>query len=111
MLPMTTIRFRSVAISGALASARATFVTGPTGQSVISPGFSRAMRMMRSTADSATARPRGSGSAMSPNPLAPWTWSAPLANGFSSEMQAWNSAFEDSEIKDLVAYIRIFCKK
>jgi len=33
------------------------------------------------------------------------------ANGFSSEMQAWNSAFEDSEIKDLVAYIRTFCKK
>lgn len=33
------------------------------------------------------------------------------ANGYSDEMQAWNNAFEDSEIKDLVAYIRTFCKK
>jgi mono/diheme cytochrome c family protein len=33
------------------------------------------------------------------------------ANGFSSDMQAWNTAFEDPEIKDLVAYIRTFCKK
>jgi cytochrome c553 len=33
------------------------------------------------------------------------------ANGFSGDMQAWNNAFEDPEIKDLVAYIRTFCKK
>jgi len=33
------------------------------------------------------------------------------ANGFSGDMQAWNTAFEDAEIKDLVAYIRTFCKK
>ena len=33
------------------------------------------------------------------------------ANGFSGDMQAWNTAFEDPEIKDLVAYIRTFCKK
>ena len=33
------------------------------------------------------------------------------ANGFSGDMQAWNNAFEDAEIKDLVAYIRTFCKK
>ncbi len=33
------------------------------------------------------------------------------ANGFSADMQAWNNAFEDPEIKDLVAYIRTFCKK
>ena len=32
-------------------------------------------------------------------------------NGFSGDMQAWNNAFEDGEIKDLVAYIRTFCKK
>jgi len=32
-------------------------------------------------------------------------------NGFSGDMQAWNNAFEDPEIKDLVAYIRTFCKK
>jgi len=51
VLPITTIRFSSDAISGATASASATLVTGPTGQSVISPGFSRAMRMIRSTAD------------------------------------------------------------
>jgi len=33
------------------------------------------------------------------------------ANGFSADMQAWNNAFEDGEIKDLVAYVRTFCKK
>jgi mono/diheme cytochrome c family protein len=33
------------------------------------------------------------------------------ANGFSGDMQAWSNAFEDSEIKDLVAYIRTFCTK
>jgi mono/diheme cytochrome c family protein len=33
------------------------------------------------------------------------------ANGMSGDMQAWNNAFEDPEIKDLVAYIRTFCKK
>jgi len=32
-------------------------------------------------------------------------------NGFSADMQAWNNAFEDAEIKDLVAYVRTFCKK
>jgi mono/diheme cytochrome c family protein len=32
-------------------------------------------------------------------------------NGFSGDMAAWNNAFEDPEIKDLVAYIRTFCKK
>ncbi len=32
-------------------------------------------------------------------------------NGFSGDMQAWNNAFEDPEIKDLVAYVRTFCKK
>lgn len=32
-------------------------------------------------------------------------------NGFSDDMKAWNNAFEDAEIKDLVAYIRTFCKK
>jgi mono/diheme cytochrome c family protein len=32
-------------------------------------------------------------------------------NGFSGDMAAWNTAFEDPEIKDLVAYIRTFCKK
>jgi mono/diheme cytochrome c family protein len=29
----------------------------------------------------------------------------------SSEMQPWGSAFSDDQIKDLVAYIRSFCKK
>jgi mono/diheme cytochrome c family protein len=29
----------------------------------------------------------------------------------SSEMPAWKDAFEDSEINDLVAYVRTFCKK
>jgi high-affinity iron transporter len=33
------------------------------------------------------------------------------ANGFSGDMAAWNAAFEDSEIKDLVAYIHTFCKE
>ncbi len=33
------------------------------------------------------------------------------ANGLSGDMQAWNQAFEDGEIKDLAAYIRTFCKK
>ena len=33
------------------------------------------------------------------------------SNGFSADMQAWNNAFEDSEIKDLVAYVRTFCSK
>jgi mono/diheme cytochrome c family protein len=32
-------------------------------------------------------------------------------NGLSGDMQAWNQAFEDGEIKDLAAYIRTFCKK
>jgi mono/diheme cytochrome c family protein len=32
-------------------------------------------------------------------------------NGFSGDMQAWSNAFEDPEIKDLVAYVRTFCKK
>jgi high-affinity iron transporter len=29
----------------------------------------------------------------------------------SSEMQPWGSAFSDDQVKDLVAYIRSFCKK
>ena len=33
------------------------------------------------------------------------------ANGMSADMQAWSSGFEDDEIKDLVAYVRTFCKK
>jgi mono/diheme cytochrome c family protein len=33
------------------------------------------------------------------------------ANGLSKDMQAWSSGFEDSEIHDLVAYVRTFCKK
>ena len=33
------------------------------------------------------------------------------ANGLSDDMQAWNAAFEDGEINDLVAYVRTFCKK
>jgi mono/diheme cytochrome c family protein len=33
------------------------------------------------------------------------------ANGFSGDMAPWNTAFEDPEIKDLVAYIHTFCKK
>lgn len=33
------------------------------------------------------------------------------AAGLSSEMQAWSSGFEDSEIHDLVAFVRTFCSK
>ncbi|MHB8381749.1 MAG: c-type cytochrome [Candidatus Binataceae bacterium] len=33
------------------------------------------------------------------------------ANGLSPDMQAWSTGFEDSEIKDLVVYVRTFCKK
>lgn len=33
------------------------------------------------------------------------------AAGLSKDMQAWSSGFEDSEIHDLVAYVRTFCKK
>ncbi len=29
----------------------------------------------------------------------------------SAEMQPWGSAFSDDQVKDLVAYIRTFCKK
>ena len=47
---MMTILRKSLATSGALTIANATLVTGPTGQSVIWPGFSFAMRMMRSLA-------------------------------------------------------------
>jgi len=32
-------------------------------------------------------------------------------NGLSGDMQAWSDGFDDSEIKDLVAYERTFCKK
>ncbi|HYB91206.1 MAG TPA: cytochrome c [Candidatus Binataceae bacterium] len=33
------------------------------------------------------------------------------AAGFSADMQAWSSGFEDDEIRDLIAYVRTFCKK
>ena len=33
------------------------------------------------------------------------------ANGLSPDMQAWSDGFDDSEIRDLVAYVRTFCKK
>lgn len=33
------------------------------------------------------------------------------ANGLSPDMQAWSTGFEDGEIRDLVAYVRTFCKK
>jgi mono/diheme cytochrome c family protein len=33
------------------------------------------------------------------------------ASGMSREMPPWKDAFEDPEIKDLVAYVRTFCKK
>jgi mono/diheme cytochrome c family protein len=33
------------------------------------------------------------------------------ANGLSADMQAWSDGFEDSEIHELVAYVRSFCKK
>ena len=32
-------------------------------------------------------------------------------NGLSGDTQAWRTGFEDSEIRDLVAYVRTFCKK
>lgn len=31
--------------------------------------------------------------------------------GLSADMPAWKDGFEDSDIKDLVAYVRSFCKK
>src|SRR5579883_2059020 len=52
--PMMTTSLKSGATSGALAKAIATLVTGPTGQSVISPGLSRARRIIKSLAGSAT---------------------------------------------------------
>ena len=64
--PMMTILRKSLAISGALTSANATLVTGPTGQSVISPGLSFAMRTTRSLACSSVGLIFGSGSSMSP---------------------------------------------
>jgi len=33
------------------------------------------------------------------------------ANSLSADMPAWKDGFEDPEIKDLVAYVRSFCKK
>ena len=33
------------------------------------------------------------------------------AAGLSKAMQPWGSGFEDSDIRDLVAYVRTFCKK
>ena len=33
------------------------------------------------------------------------------AAGLSAEMPAWGSGFEDPDIKDLVAFVRSFCKK
>ena len=33
------------------------------------------------------------------------------AAGLSADMPAWKDGFEDPEIKDLVAYVRTFCKK
>jgi mono/diheme cytochrome c family protein len=33
------------------------------------------------------------------------------ANALSADMQAWSDGFEDSEIHELVAYVRSFCKK
>jgi len=33
------------------------------------------------------------------------------ANGLSPDMPAWKDGFEDPDIKDLVAYVRTFCKK
>ena len=32
-------------------------------------------------------------------------------NGLSADMQAWSDGFEDSEIHELVNYVRSFCKK
>ena len=34
-----------------------------------------------------------------------------VSSGLSSEMPPWKDAFEDSEITDLVAYVRSLCKK
>ncbi len=31
------------------------------------------------------------------------------ANGLSADMTAWSTGFEDSEIHDLVGYVRTFC--
>ena len=73
VLPITTISLKSFAISGARVSATATLVIGPTGQSVISPGFSRAMRMIRSDAVSSTGRAFGAGRSISPSPFLPCT--------------------------------------
>ena len=33
-----------------------------------------------------------------------------VANSLSADMPAWKDGFEDPEIKDLVAYVRSFCK-
>lgn len=33
------------------------------------------------------------------------------AAGLSADMPAWKDGFEDPDIKDLVAYVRTFCKK
>ena len=33
------------------------------------------------------------------------------AAGLSADMTAWKAGLEDAEIKDLIAYIRKFCKK
>lgn len=33
------------------------------------------------------------------------------ASNLSADMPAWKDGFEDPEIKDLVAYVRSFCKK
>jgi mono/diheme cytochrome c family protein len=32
------------------------------------------------------------------------------ANGLSPDMQAWSDGFDDSEIHELVTYVRSFCK-
>ena len=33
------------------------------------------------------------------------------AAGLSKDMPAWKDGFEDPEIRDLIAYVRTFCKK
>jgi mono/diheme cytochrome c family protein len=33
------------------------------------------------------------------------------ANGYSKDMAPFKDGFDDSEIHDLVAYVRTFCKK
>jgi mono/diheme cytochrome c family protein len=33
------------------------------------------------------------------------------SNGLSSEMQPWGKAFDDDEIRGLVAYVRTFCRQ